>query len=203
MTTNEDNDMHLMEHGKKQVQDDYAMHGSIVRMTNEQFELCKADITYFAENWYFRQGRLHSLMTWQRQVLRMLQSGHDYILANVPIACGKKYANEVSEAWQKFCTANRPYRFLNLVLTRRWFNEIKYGEKNEEYRLATDFYRRRFIESGSYNKFKDYTHIVLHNAYTDEILVYPIVSIRIGSDVNPDWCPIVGPDYYITKFDKS
>ena len=32
---------------------------------------------------------------------------------------------------------------LSLVLTRRWYEKIRVGEKREEYRLATDFWHKR------------------------------------------------------------
>lgn len=40
---------------------------------------------------------------------------------------------------RKYCA------ILPLVLTSKWFNMIRSGEKREEYRLATEYWQRRFF----------------------------------------------------------
>ena len=43
------------------------------------------------------------------------------------------------------CLRRKYCAILPLVLTSKWFNMIRSGEKREEYRLATEYWQRRFF----------------------------------------------------------
>lgn len=78
---------------------------------------------------------------------------------------------------------------LKLVLTDHWFEEIKSGRKTHEYRKATNFWKKRFLESKQLSEnvvghnFKSYKFVEFQKAYrkNPEKMTFIIKKI--------DWLP--------------
>ena len=87
-------------------------------------------------------------------------------------------------------------KVLHLVLKHKWYDMIKNGDKNEEYRLNKEYYWKLIYEClggckmrtcpdmqcSSCNKMipKRFTHVCFHKGYTSETIQYPIDSIGLG-----------------------
>jgi len=50
---------------------------------------------------------------------------------------------------------------LEIIIKRQYFNEIKIGEKIEEYRLVNQYWAKRLVG-------KEYTHIIFKNGYNGD-----------------------------------
>lgn len=78
---------------------------------------------------------------------------------------------------------------LKLVLTDHWFEEIKSGRKTHEYRKATEFWKKRLLDSEKLFKnvvghsFKPYKFVEFQKAYrkNPERMTFAIKEI--------DWLP--------------
>lgn len=83
---------------------------------------------------------------------------------------------------------------LHLVVTYHWWEEIVFGDKDEEYREGTQYWFRRLYDFEFdiatkklvVAKPKKYTHLVLHRAYTSTIARFPIENISLGYG-NQQW----------------
>lgn len=71
---------------------------------------------------------------------------------------------------------------LHLVLTRRWFEEIKSGRKLVEYRNPTPFWQKRIWDKR--NLFKT---VIFHCGYTNETIQCNIAGIDMGPCEYPEW----------------
>lgn len=71
---------------------------------------------------------------------------------------------------------------LHLVLTRYWYEEIRSGRKNIEYRRPTPFWRKRI-----WDKRDTLKTVVFHRGYTNQNLTRAIEKIDIGPCEYPDW----------------
>lgn len=76
---------------------------------------------------------------------------------------------------------------LKLVLTDHWFEEIKSGRKNHEYRKSTEFWQKRLMNEIEINKyaksyiFKPYTTVMFQKAYrkNPERMIFEIKKIYL------------------------
>lgn len=88
---------------------------------------------------------------------------------------------------------------LYLVLKNPWFDMIKSGEKKEEYRELSEFYKRRFYDkSGNLKKF-DTLEFVLGYPRKDDMskrlfFSEPTITIRQGK---PEWGAEAGKEYFV------
>ena len=72
---------------------------------------------------------------------------------------------------------------LHLVLTSKWFEKVKSGEKRIEYRSMTPYWTKRIL-----NVRHKYRHVVFHKGYTSTTLTFVITKIDVGE------CPYDGWD---------
>ena len=91
---------------------------------------------------------------------------------------------------------------LKLVLERKWWDMIASGEKKEEYRNLTAFYRRR-LETGwdkPYLRWRKYDIVTFYHGYAPD---RPSMSFKFGGvKVGPGkeaWGAIPGKEYYVIK----
>lgn len=78
---------------------------------------------------------------------------------------------------------------LHLVLKSKWYDMIDRGEKKEEYRELTLYWKKRLIEDlGDFYPvlFKDYKWICFHKGYTSTTMTFKVEDIKIGRG-NPEW----------------
>lgn len=80
-------------------------------------------------------------------------------------------------------------KILHLHLKKEWYNMIECGEKREEYRNVTEYWRKRFAN-------KNYTHILFYYGYTKTRMLVPIRYIKEGIG-RADWGAPVGKPVYI------
>ena len=79
---------------------------------------------------------------------------------------------------------------LDLVLTYKWYDMIESGEKPEEYRDNTPYWRKR-LQSG-----KRYTHVCFHRGYTAKTMVFRYDGLRMGRG-NTQWGAPADRDVFI------
>lgn len=83
---------------------------------------------------------------------------------------------------------------LHLVLRHKWFDMIKSGDKLEEYRDLTDYYRKKIDGS--------HTNVVFHKGYTNEIIRKKILSVSIGEGYEA-WGAEKGKRYFCIRFGQK
>lgn len=79
---------------------------------------------------------------------------------------------------------------LHLFLKHRWYNAIKYHNKNEEYRQNKPYYNRMFFKDGQPIK---YDRLFLHKGYTKTSMCFRYVPPFLGLG-RPEWG---APDYEV------
>ena len=110
---------------------------------------------------------------------------------------------------------------LTLPLKGKWFNMIKSGEKKEEYREITDYYRKRFFDGWDsvkangiwwynekfeqYPTYKYFDTLVFTLGYPkaedmERRLVFKNPRIRIGEG-RPEWGAEPGKLYYVITWE--
>lgn len=93
---------------------------------------------------------------------------------------------------------------LTLPIAEPWFSMIKGGEKKEEYRKMTDYYRTRFhtvglLDEGGYPIPGKSANILLRNGYgQDRPSILCTCSLTVGSG-RQEWGAEPGEEYYILK----
>ena len=65
---------------------------------------------------------------------------------------------------------------LHLVLKHIWFEKIKSGQKNSEYRACSDYWNKKFEPIVHGNK-KLWQFVVFHDGYTNKTIKRRLVSI--------------------------
>lgn len=112
---------------------------------------------------------------------------------------------------------------LVLHLKKKWFDMIKFGEKKEEYREITDYYRSRIfdgwdrVQAGGlywYNQqfekfpqFKLFDKLILTLGYpksydAERIMEFKNPKIRIGTG-KPEWGAEQGKSYFVITWGES
>lgn len=106
----------------------------------------------------------------------------------------------------------------DLVLKVRWYEMIESGKKREEYRKIGDYWSKRLIALPDARKrdsgvptpshgdvlnddgvrFRYFTSVRFHRAYTSTIMTFAIDGIEIGEG-NPEWGAIPGQKYFVIK----
>ena len=76
-------------------------------------------------------------------------------------------------------------KILHLVLKKKWYEMQESGEKTEEYRELTEYWRKRLIDQDTLRA-KPYTHVCFHYGYTQRCFINRIDSITIGMGL-PEW----------------
>lgn len=90
---------------------------------------------------------------------------------------------------------NEVKRVLHLSVYAKWYLMQESGEKTEEYRVISPYWKRR-LESEC--KQRTYTHLLLRYGYTTRYFVRRIIEIRKGRG-NPKWGAPIDQDVYIIK----
>lgn len=83
---------------------------------------------------------------------------------------------------------------LTLPIKRKWFTMIRAGDKKEEYRDNTPYYRARFFDH-----IGEEMDVILRNGYAASS---PSMRCRVLVDFGngrPDWGAIPGREYFILK----
>ena len=66
---------------------------------------------------------------------------------------------------------------LDLVLKAHWYELIKSGEKQSEYREVKPYWTKRLFS-------KAYTHVRFRRGYTKEAIIFEIVCIELSGEAN-------------------
>lgn len=86
-------------------------------------------------------------------------------------------------------------RSLFLTIKKEFFDQIARGEKKEEYREITDYWKSRLED-------KEYDQVIFQNGYSPDAprLIVPLLEICKG-EVNPEWAPLefLGKEFYVLK----
>lgn len=81
---------------------------------------------------------------------------------------------------------------IHLVLKGKWYDMIKSGEKKEEYREITDYWRKRLEGESIYN-------VIFHRGYTNkETMAFGVLRITKGKG-RPEWGAEPNKDYYVIE----
>ena len=91
-------------------------------------------------------------------------------------------------------------KVLHLVLKKKWYEMQERGEKTEEYREITPYWRKRLLDQSC--NVKEYTHVCFHYGYTQRCFIHRIDSITIGRG-NPEWGAPADRDVFIIKHHKE
>lgn len=96
-------------------------------------------------------------------------------------------------------------RDLKLVLKYVWYDMIESGEKPEEYRAVTVFWRRR-LETGwnePHLRFRKYDTVTFFRGYTKDRrqMTFEFKGTKCGTG-NPAWGAVPGERYYVIKLGK-
>lgn len=82
---------------------------------------------------------------------------------------------------------------LHLVLKSKWYDMIASGEKKEEYRAITPYWKKRIWEK------KDIIwDVAFHRGYTDEKVVFAVKGIT-QEEGRAEWGAKSGVRYYVIK----
>ena len=91
---------------------------------------------------------------------------------------------------------------LKLVLKKKWYDMIASGEKKEEYRDLTTFYRRR-LETGwnkPYLRWRKYDIVTFYYGYAPDrpSMSFKYDGVKIGTG-REEWGAEPGKEYYVIK----
>jgi len=94
---------------------------------------------------------------------------------------------------------------LKLVLKRKWWDMIASGEKPEEYRNTTIYWRRR-LETGwnePHLRYRRYDTVTFFLGYAKDrpSMTFEFKGVRCGTG-NPAWGATPGEQYYVIKLGK-
>ena len=84
---------------------------------------------------------------------------------------------------------------LHLVLEHKWFDMIASGEKLEEYRGRTLYWKKRL-----WDRRHEIDEIVFHRGYTSATVTKQVIEIVEGTGVEK-WGATPGEIYYVTKLE--
>ena len=73
---------------------------------------------------------------------------------------------------------------LHLTLKKKWFDEIKSGVKNEEYREDKPYWRNRLMENG---KVKRFDAVIFRNGYGKNAPTMTVECKNIFLGFTPEW----------------
>jgi hypothetical protein len=89
----------------------------------------------------------------------------------------------------------RTFKFphiIHLILKGKWYDMIKSGEKKEEYREITDYWKRRLEGESVYV-------VIFHRGYTNkETMAIGVLGIAKGKGC-PEWGAEPDKDYYVIR----
>ena len=106
------------------------------------------------------------------------------------------YSLDYRNGWVEVWLVEQGMTVLDLVLTYKWYDMIESGEKREEYRAITPYWRKR-IQSG-----KRYTHVRFHRGYTAKSMVFRFDGLRIGNG-NTQWGAPADRDVFIISLGEK
>ena len=92
-------------------------------------------------------------------------------------------------------------KILHLVLKKKWYEMQESGEKTEEYRELTEYWRKRLIDQDTLRA-KPYTHVCFHYGYTRRCFINRIDSITIGMGL-PEWGAPTYREVFIIKHHRE
>jgi len=90
---------------------------------------------------------------------------------------------------------------LHLIVHKRWFDLIKSGEKTEEYREITKYWRKRLCDKE--NKMKHFDTITFSNGYSKNRPQFEIELLgAYAGEGSESWGAILGKTYYVFELGK-
>ena len=92
-------------------------------------------------------------------------------------------------------------KILHLPLKAKWYEMQESGEKTEEYRELTEYWRKRLIDHETLRA-KPYTHACFRYGYTRRCFINRIDSITIGMGL-PEWGAPTDREVFIIKHHKE
>lgn len=92
-------------------------------------------------------------------------------------------------------------KILHLPLKAKWYEMQERGEKTEEYRELTEYWRKRLIDQETL-RVKPYTHVLFRYGYTKRCFIHKIDSITIGMG-NPEWGAPTYREVFIIKHHRE
>lgn len=92
-------------------------------------------------------------------------------------------------------------KILYLPLKAKWYDMQERGEKTEEYRELTEYWRKRLIDQETLRA-KPYTHVCFSYGYTRRRFIHRIDSITIGMGL-PEWGAPTDREVFIIKHHKE
>ena len=88
-------------------------------------------------------------------------------------------------------------RTIHLVLKSKWYDMISCGEKKEEYRKVTNYWRSR-LQKDLYTL----EEVCFHRGYTKTTMSFKIKSIAIGCG-REEWGAVKGERYFVIQLGKK
>ena len=114
---------------------------------------------------------------------------------------GRMCENEVMNKEKGRMTEVINVKILHLVLKKKWYEMQERGEKTEEYRELTEYWRKRLIDQETL-RVKPYTHVCFHYGYTQRCFINRIDSITIGMGL-PEWGAPTYREVFIIKHHRE
>lgn len=152
---------------------------------------------YQAQHWLQENGYRYGSSDWSHYIPAMKgdrytlpQKLYNFDREDYDQVSAVMYSLDYRNGWVEVWLVEQGMTVLDLVLTYKWYDMIESGEKREEYRAITPYWRKR-IQSG-----KRYTHVRFHRGYTAKSMVFRFDGLRIGNG-NTQWGAPADRDVFI------
>ena len=152
---------------------------------------------YQAQHWLHENGYRYGSSDWSHYIPAMKgdrytlpQKLYNFDREDYDQVSAVMYSLDYRNGWVEVWLVEQGMTVLDLVLKHQWYDMIESGEKREEYRAITPYWRKR-IQSG-----KRYTHVRFHRGYTAKSMVFRFDGLRIGNG-NTQWGAPADRDVFI------
>lgn len=152
---------------------------------------------YQAQHWLHENGYRYGSSDWSRYIPAMKgdrytlpQKLYNFDREDYDQVSAVMYSLDYRNGWVEVWLVEQGMTVLDLVLKHQWYDMIDSGEKPEEYRDITPYWRKR-IQSG-----KRYTHVRFHRGYLVKSMVFRYDGLRIGRG-NTQWGAPADRDVFI------
>ena len=158
---------------------------------------------YQAQHWLQENGYRYGSSDWSHYIPAMKgdrytlpQKLYNFDREDYDQVSAVMYSLDYRNGWVEVWLVEQGMTVLDLVLTYKWYDMIESGEKREEYRAITPYWRKR-IQSG-----KRYTHVRFHRGYTAKSMVFRFDGLRIGNG-NTQWGAPADRDVFIISSERG
>ena len=88
---------------------------------------------------------------------------------------------------------------LKLVLKKKWFDMIATGQKKEEYRDFSEFWKSRLLEKGRWDV-RSFDAVTFYLGYAKDrpSMTFRLICIGYGEG-KPEWGAELGQKYFVIK----